>query len=104
MEVRPGQLERQMKKKLQAAEMKFMRKTAGLTLWDHKRNEDILKNLKIEPVSKFIQNYRANWKNPIERMDSSRIPNNLLNYRPHGKRSIGRPLKRWSETVTGNLA
>jgi hypothetical protein len=25
-------------KRLQAAEMKFIRKTAGLTLWDHKRN------------------------------------------------------------------
>jgi hypothetical protein len=25
-------------KRLQAAEMKFTRKTAGLTLWDHKRN------------------------------------------------------------------
>jgi hypothetical protein len=25
-------------KRLQAAKMKFMRKTAGLTLWDHKRN------------------------------------------------------------------
>jgi hypothetical protein len=91
-------------KRLQAAEMKFMRKTAGLTLLDHKRNEDILKNLKIEPVSKFLQNYRANWKEHIERMESSRIPNNLLNYRRHGKRSLGRPLKRWSETVTGHLA
>jgi hypothetical protein len=80
-------------KRLQAAEMKFMRKTAVLTLWDHKRNEEILKNLKVEPVSKFIQNYRANWKNHIERMDSNRISNNLLNYRPHGKRSLGRPLK-----------
>jgi hypothetical protein len=37
-------------------------------------------------------------------MDFNRIPNNLLNYRPHGKRSLGRPLKRWSETVTGHLA
>jgi hypothetical protein len=59
--------------------MKFMRKTAGLTLWDHKRNEEILKNLKVEPIFKFIQNYQANWKERIERMDSSRIPNNLLN-------------------------
>jgi hypothetical protein len=41
MEVRPGQLGRQMKI-LQAAEMKFTRKTAGVTLWDHKRNEEIL--------------------------------------------------------------
>jgi hypothetical protein len=84
--------------------MKFMRKTAGLTLWDHKKNQEILKNLKGEPIFKFIQNYRANWKEHIERMDSSRIPNNLLKYRPHGKRSQGRPLKRWSETVTGHLA
>jgi hypothetical protein len=74
--------------------MKFMRKTAGLTLWDHKRNEEILKNLKVEPIFKFIQNYRANWKEHIERMDSIRTPNNLLNYRPHGKSSLGRPLKR----------
>jgi hypothetical protein len=34
MEMRPGQLERQMKKGLPAAEMKFMRKPAGLTLSD----------------------------------------------------------------------
>jgi hypothetical protein len=91
-------------KRLQAAEMKFMRKTAGFTLWDHKRNDAILKNLRVEPISKFIQNYQANWKEHNERMDSSRIQNNLFNYRPHGKRSLGRPLKRWSETVTGHLA
>jgi hypothetical protein len=30
-------------KTLKAAEMKFMRKTARLTLWDHKRNEEIFK-------------------------------------------------------------
>jgi hypothetical protein len=47
-------------KRLQAAEMKFMRKIAGLTLLVHRRKEDILKNLKVEPISKFIQNYRAN--------------------------------------------
>jgi hypothetical protein len=84
--------------------MKFMRKTAGLTLWDHNRNEEILKNLEVEPIVKFVLNYRANWKEHIERMDSSRISNNLLNYKLHGKRSLGRPLKRWSETVTGHLA
>jgi quinol monooxygenase YgiN len=29
-------------KRLQAAEMmKFMRKTSGLTIWDHKRNKEI---------------------------------------------------------------
>jgi hypothetical protein len=75
MEVRPGRLERQMKKKT----ARSMRKTAGLSLWDHKRNEEIKKKkkLKVEPILKLIQNYRANWKEYIERMDSSRTPNNL---------------------------
>jgi hypothetical protein len=62
------------------------------------------KKLKVEPIFKFIQNYWANWREHIEGMDSSRIPNNLLNYRPPGKRSLGKPLKRWSETVTDHLA
>jgi hypothetical protein len=91
-------------KGLQAAEMKFMRKTAGFTILDHKRNEELLENLKVEPVSKFIQNYRANWKDHSERIDSNRIPNKVLHYRPHGKRSLRRPLERWSETVTVHLA
>jgi hypothetical protein len=89
MEVKPGQLER-----LQVSDEIFLL---------HKRNKEFLKNLKVEPVYKFIQNYRANWKD-TERTDSNRIPNKLLHCRPHGKRSLGRPLKRWSETVTRHLA
>jgi hypothetical protein len=37
-------------KRLQAAEMKFMRKTARFTLWDHKRNEGILKKFRIRTI------------------------------------------------------
>jgi hypothetical protein len=37
-------------------------------------------------------------------MDPKRIPNKLLCYRPHGKRSLGKPLKRWSEVVEGHMA
>jgi hypothetical protein len=33
-----------------------MRKSAGLTLWDHKRNEDIFKNLKVE--NQFLNLFR----------------------------------------------
>jgi hypothetical protein len=72
MEVKPGQLERQMqkrKKRLQAAEMKFMSKTL-LHFWTTKEMKKFKKKMKVEPVSKFIQNYRANWKDHTERMDS----------------------------------
>jgi predicted peroxiredoxin len=39
-----------------------MRKTSGFTLLDHKRKEEILKILKVEPVSKFYRNCCASWK------------------------------------------
>jgi hypothetical protein len=31
-----------------------MRNTAAFTLWDHKRNEEILKKFKVEPISIFF--------------------------------------------------
>jgi hypothetical protein len=86
-------------KRLQAAEMKFMRNSAGLTLWDHKRNEGILKNLKVEPISKCIQNYQANWKEHIERMNSSRIPNNLFELHTTWKKKPRETIKRWRQSI-----
>ncbi|KAJ4449078.1 hypothetical protein ANN_00473 [Periplaneta americana] len=36
--------------RITANEMKFMRYTAGYMKWDHKRNEDIMEELQLEPV------------------------------------------------------
>jgi hypothetical protein len=34
--------------------MKFFRRIAGYTLFDHKRNEDILEELKLEPAGEEL--------------------------------------------------
>jgi hypothetical protein len=81
------------RKRLQAVDVIFMRKTARFTLLNHKRNEVIKKTFTVESLSKFIQNYCVNCKNPIKREDSNRIPKKLLHYRPNRKRSLGRTLK-----------
>ncbi|KAJ4437102.1 hypothetical protein ANN_17237 [Periplaneta americana] len=73
-----------------------MRATAGYTRWDHK-NEDIMQELQIEPIMQFISKYQLQWKGHLERMDRCRIPKALFHYHPHGKRSLGRPKKRWTE-------
>lgn len=44
--------------------MRFMR-TVGYTRCDHKRNEEILKHLKIDPKQSYIQLQRQNWLNHI---------------------------------------
>jgi hypothetical protein len=54
--------------------MKFLRRTAGYTKLDKKRNTEILQELKIDSVVEHIDQYRNNWKQRVQRMDWSRIP------------------------------
>jgi hypothetical protein len=58
-----------------SAEMCFLRRTAGYTHWDHKRNEDILTDLQISQITEFIYQYRKNWKEHVDR-----IPKMILKY------------------------
>jgi hypothetical protein len=82
--------------------MKFLRRTAGYTKLDKKRNTEILTELKINSVLEHIDKYTNNWNQHVQRMDQSRIPRQIMTYRPKGKRSLGTPLKRWRETITGH--
>jgi hypothetical protein len=75
-------------------------RTAGYTGWDHKINEDILTELQISQIIEFMYQYRKNWKEHVDRMSSDRIPNMMLKYEPKGKRNLGRPLKRWKDSVS----
>ena len=58
--------------------MKFMRRTAGYTKWDHQRNEDILQELGLELIFQYVHHYQDNWLEHVKRMSSRAV----LNYRP----------------------
>ena len=85
------------KSRITASEMRFMCHTAGNTKWDHKRNEDFLHELHIEPVLDYIHQYQNNWIQHVHRMPRTRFPRTISNYRPSSKRSLGCPMKRWTE-------
>ncbi|KAJ4439306.1 hypothetical protein ANN_07428 [Periplaneta americana] len=70
------------------------------TKWDHKRNEDVMEELQLEPVINHVKHSQNNWINHLHRMHRDRIPKVMLHYRPNGKRSLGRPKKRWIENST----
>jgi hypothetical protein len=78
-------------------EMKFMCRTAGCTKWDLKRNEEVLKEVKVEPILDYICIYQNNWREHVNRMSRTRIPKAIMYYQPTGKRSLGCPVKRWHE-------
>jgi len=46
---------KRVKKKLTSVEIKFFRRRAGYTLFDHKRNEEILEKLKVKPVEEKLR-------------------------------------------------
>jgi hypothetical protein len=42
------------------------RQAAGYTKWDLKWNEDVMKELDIEPMFDYIQHYQKQWKNHLQ--------------------------------------
>jgi predicted amidohydrolase len=81
-------------RRITAAEMKYMRRTAGYTWTDHKTNTEIAKELNITPVLDKIQDYKRNWIQHVNQMLRNRLPRLIKNCTPKGTRNQGRPLKR----------
>jgi glucose-6-phosphate isomerase len=69
----------------------YLRRTAGYTLLDHKRNDEILEELHVTPLEEKLCTYRHNWFQHFHRLEVYRLPKQLLNYHP---KEDGRPLKR----------
>jgi hypothetical protein len=75
MEAKFGPLgKKENKKLLPSVEIKFFRTTAGYTLFDNKRNEEILEELTVEPVIQNQRRHKSNCLRHVTRMNN-RIPN-----------------------------
>ena len=77
--------------------MKLLRPLAGYTLYDQKTNDYIRRELRITGILEKNDEYRRNWLLHLQRMLQNQIPLKSYHYRPQGRRTIGRPKKRWRE-------
>jgi len=59
---------------LTTIEIKFFRRTAGYTLFNHKSNEEILEDLKVEPDDETLTRYQSNWPRLLTRKNNNRMP------------------------------
>ena len=82
-------------KKIQAAEMRFLRSVQGFSLLDRRRNIDIRQDLKIQSLNETIKEYKRRWCGHVARMPDTRLPVAALKYKPSGRRDVGRPRRRW---------
>ena len=87
------------RRRIEAAEMKLLRPLAGYILYDHKTNDYIRPGLQITGILDKVGEYRRNWLSHLQRMSQNRIPLKSYHYRPQGRRTIGRPKKRWTEQL-----
>ena len=85
-------------RRITAAEMNYMRRTAGYTWADYKTNTHIAKELEITLVLDKLLEYKRNWIQHVNRMPRDRLPRIMKHYSPIGRRNRGRPLKRLLDT------
>jgi len=84
---------------IEAAEMKLLRPLAGYTIYDHKTNDYIRHEPRITGILDKKDEYRRDWLSHLQRMSQNRIPLKSYHYRPQGRRTVGRPKKRWREQL-----
>jgi len=87
-------LKKREEQRLEAAQMKFLRHLLGITKLDKEKNQCIRGKTGAENTVKEIKQYQEKWLQYVQRMGTNRIPKQALQYKPKGRRNIGRPRKR----------
>jgi hypothetical protein len=87
-------LKRVDRRKIETAEMKFLRRVAGFTLRDEVRTITIREELQIFNIGERIQSRKIEWHEHLSRMEQQRIAQQVMIYKPIGYRDIGRPRRR----------
>ena len=88
-----------MKSKIQAAEMKYLRRVKGITRRDRIRNELVRDELKVEPILKTVERRQLGWFGHLARMEDSRQVKAVWLARVPGRQRRGRPRKTWDGTM-----
>uniref|UniRef100_A0A8C9X6F4 B30.2/SPRY domain-containing protein n=1 Tax=Sander lucioperca TaxID=283035 RepID=A0A8C9X6F4_SANLU len=83
--------------------MGFLRRVAGVSLRDRVRSSVIREELGVEPLLLRIERSQLRWFGHLVRMPPGRLPREMFQARPAGRRPRGRPRTRWRDYIS-NLA
>ena len=88
---------------LHTMEMRMLRWMLGLTRMDHVMNTDVRKVLGIAPINEKMQEYRLRWYGHTLRREPESIARTALDLTVPGKRPLGRPKKRYMDTIREDM-
>ena len=86
-------------RRLEVAQMKFLRHLLGITKLDKEKNECVRGKTGTQNMVKEIKQFQEKWLQHVQRMDANRIPKQALQYQPKRPRNIGRLRKRWRDQL-----
>ena len=86
--------------RVQAAEMSFLRRLAGLSLRDRVRSSVIREELGVDPLLLRVERSQMRRLGHLVRMPPGRLPGEVFRARPTGRRPRGRPRTRWRDYVS----
>ena len=86
--------------RIQAAEMSFLRRVAGRSLRDRVRSSVTREELGVEPLLLHIERSQLRWLGHLYRMPPGRLPREVFQACPTGRRPRGRPRTRWRDYVS----
>ena len=87
-------------KKLGVAEMRM----SGVTKLDRIRNEIIRWTTKVGEISKKVQESRLKWYGHVLRREDEYVGKRVMAMEVPGKRRIGRPKRRWMDSIRNDLS
>ena len=91
-------------RRLLTMEMSCLRRMLGVTRLDRIKNKEIRKRVNLpETVVEVIRRRRLPWFGHVSRMSGDRLPTRALHCYIPGKRSRGRPCKKWINNIQENL-
>jgi hypothetical protein len=83
--------------------MKFLRHFLGVSILDWVRNHSVRGKLDVRNIVREIEQYKKNTHTKIKtkhrRMHKNGMSKQVLQYKPEGRRNIGRPCKLWRDQL-----
>ena len=69
------------------------------SLPEHRRNEEIFEEARMEPIAMVMRRRRLEWFGHMNRRDETENIQAVVEMKMEGKRPRGRPRLRWKDTV-----
>ena len=88
-------------KRTATTEMRMVPWAMGLL--EHRRNEEILEEVKVKPIATVMRQRRLEWFGHIKRTDETENIRAVAEMKMEGKRPTGRLKLRWYDTVRKEL-